>query len=827
MGRGEEKRGLPQAKWGSQLENLAIVILAFYPLRHIGWGLDLWDTGYNYANFQYMGTRHMDPMWFFSTYLTSVVGNLLTKLPQADTLRGMNLYTGLFASLLALTGYFFCTRKLKMPKPVVFLGEMAALSLCWCPTASLYNYLTYVLFLFSVIFLYLGLVRDKKGYLVCAGVLLGSNVLVRFSNLPEAAMIVAVWAYDIILWLEDRKRGNRAEKVWLEGRKGGNRAEKVRPEGRKGGNEAEKVWPEERKGGTGWTSAEKTLPGNSSSGQAEQDELRKAVIESGGERGAERGAAGEGFWHRTIRHTLWCLVGYAAALAFLLSYIHICYGIQEYAAGIQRLFAMTDRAADYKPSAMIMGIVGAYVENLYWVVRIGGILAGGMVLFAAAGWLEALLLRFQGQKGDKTPSAAARAIPVAARLFWAIICAAALWLLCRKGFFSFLFPDRIFARYPGLVFLVLAALSGALTVNVRMLHMGVRVLWAAVCGSMVWWLYQGGFFSFLFYSYDPIWHPGPLFLMLTMLIAAVRIFRRDSPREEKLISGMIILIILLTPIGSNNGVLPSLNNLFLAAPYTLWESWRFLRCAGEKRLKRGLVLWAFPAKSILVSFLVLCLFQFGAFGAIFAFAEATGIQDAEATVDNNAVLRNIKMSPQKAEWMTQLSAYANENGLQGQEVILYGWIPALSYYLQMPSAFNPWSDLDSYSCEAMEEDMEELEARIQAGAEKPVIILENIYALYVEAEGAGSSGIQEPAGSGVAEGSGAAGNADSKSAENAESGNGEGADPEAAEGSGLVTIGVEDRQRLDADPKWKLLLEYMEAFGYEQTFRNEKFAVYR
>lgn len=337
----------------------------------------------------------------FSTYLTSVVGNLLTKLPQADTLRGMNLYTGLFASSLALTGYFFCTRKLKMPKPVVFLGEMAALSLCWCPTASLYNYLTYVLFLFSVIFLYLGLVRDKKGYLVCAGVLLGSNVLVRFSNLPEAAMIVAVWAYDIILWLEDRKRGNRAEKVWLEGRKGGNRAEKARPEGRKGGNEAEKVWPEERKGGTGWTSAEKTLPGNSSSGQAEQDELRKAVIESGGERGAERGAAGEGFWHRTIRHTLWCLVGYAAALAFLLSYIHICYGIQEYAAGIQRLFAMTDRAADYKPSAMIMGIVGAYVENLYWVVRIGGILAGGMVLFAAAGWLEELLLRFQGQKGTK------------------------------------------------------------------------------------------------------------------------------------------------------------------------------------------------------------------------------------------------------------------------------------------------------------------------------------------------------------------------------------------------------------------------------------------
>ena len=36
MGRGEGKGVQSQVKWGSQLENLAIVILAFYPLRHIG-----------------------------------------------------------------------------------------------------------------------------------------------------------------------------------------------------------------------------------------------------------------------------------------------------------------------------------------------------------------------------------------------------------------------------------------------------------------------------------------------------------------------------------------------------------------------------------------------------------------------------------------------------------------------------------------------------------------------------------------------------------------------------------------------------------------------
>lgn len=54
------------------------------------------------------------------------------------SLVGMNFYTGLFASLLALLGYWFCTRRLKLQTGIVFLGELIALSLCWCPTALLY-----------------------------------------------------------------------------------------------------------------------------------------------------------------------------------------------------------------------------------------------------------------------------------------------------------------------------------------------------------------------------------------------------------------------------------------------------------------------------------------------------------------------------------------------------------------------------------------------------------------------------------------------------------------------------------------------------------------
>ena len=157
-----------------------------------------------------------------------------------------------------------------------------------------------------------------------------------------------------------------------------------------------------------------------------------------------------------------------------------------------------------------------------------------------------------------------------------------------------------------------------------------------------------------------------------------------SPREEKLVSGMLILVIFLTSIGGNNGIFPSLNNLFVAAPYTLWECWRFLRYAGDVKAGKGLVLSVFPVKGILITVTGLCLFQFGLFGARFVFAESTGIQGADAYVYNNAVLKNIRMEPGKAQWMTELSGYANENGFEGKEVILYGKIPALSRHQHVP-----------------------------------------------------------------------------------------------------------------------------------------------
>lgn len=618
--RADDRRGQKTA--GSFWEPLLLTVLFWYPLRHIHWGLDFWDTGYNYGNFVYM--ERMESMWKFATYLANVTGHFLTGLPGAGSLVGMNLYTGLFVSLLAILGYWFCTRRLGISGGIAFVGEMAAVSLCWCPTALLYNYLTYVFFLLGVVFLYQGLVEEKMGWLFGAGICLGANVFVRFSNLPQAALIVAVWVYAFLA------AGERAAGAQGSGGKG------------------------------------------------------------------SQGIAGEGI-RLAARCTGWCLGGYLCALAVMLGCLHIRYGIDNYAAGILRLFAMTDNAADYKAGAMLEGLIHDYIENLYWAKRIGIIVLGGMAVFGAA-WA---VLRGHARKNTGAELKITGVINTA--------------LLSRGGKFVW-----------------------------RLLH----IWFGAVAVLMLVWLYGRGFCSLDYHTYGPMQRPGVLFLMLTLGVAAVRIFHPDAPKEEKLISGLVVLVVLLTSIGSNNKNLPSLNNLFVACPYTLWQCRQFIR-GGKPVWEYGkrfrLIVCSFPAKAVMTAFLALFLFQSVLFGAGFVFAEATGIRNATATVENNEILRGVKMTPERAEWMTGLTGYLEEQGLRGREVILFGGIPAMSYYLAMPPAFNTWSDLDSYVYGVMEADLNNLTEEVENGRrQRPVILLDREYYLYMTEGAAGLNTAQVP-----------------------------------------------------------------------------------
>jgi hypothetical protein len=593
-------------KWMKVIEAWSYpIILALYSLRHIRYGVDWWDTGYSYGNFVYM--EEMDPMWKFSTYLSTALGHLFTKLPFGDTMVGMNFYTSLLVSIMSVGGYFFFVHKIHIPKAIAFLGELLAINLSWCPTAVLYNYLTYLLFGGGAILLYMALTAQENTtkeriYFVMAGILLGINIFVRFPNVTHMGLIVLVWGYG---WIRKKKR------------------------------------------------------------------------------------------KEVVQQTLWCMLGYAIGIAVCLIGISIRYGITDYVDAILRLFTMPSDASDYSPVQMVLSQLRNYRLNLYW-----------------------LVLPFVG------------------------ICVGCL-------FFSMI-PKQV-----------------------RKFFYVPYILCAFV---LFYYLRQQNMFNFTYTTLMSVQQWA--FSLLTLLIGmgAVILFRAKSAKTDKLMVSLTILIVLITPLGTNNHLIASINNLYLVAPIFLWFLYRFCK-NGPSVAGRRLNL--FPLKAMLVCITVMLFIQSILFGLTFVFTEADGGENLHTRVEENDILRGMYTTSQRTQVIESLSEYVEREGLKGHPLIVYGMIPAMPYYLEMPFAISAWPDLRSYQYDIMAMQLDETAQEAQNSGQLPLVLLEIRYGAY------------------------ALGGEDA-----------------------VLAIG-QDVGTIAEDQKFALLRDWLVRYQYQEIFSNEKFVLFR
>lgn len=590
---------------------LFAVILAVYPLRHIWLGVELTDGAYSAGNYRFLSS--MNPMWLFATYLANVTGYFFTKLPGGNMLMGLNFYTALFISATAVILYLFFTKTLRINPYLVFLGELLAISLCWCPTTILYNYMTYFFFNLAIVVLYLGLVKEKRALLFLAGVLLGMNVLVRFPNLAETALILSVWYYGFLQW-------KRLKDV--------------------------------------------------------------------------------------VQETVVCLLGYLTGVGVILVNIAAQYGLQEYASGIVRLLQMPAEAVDYSAYSMVLTVLLDYKFSAKWLVH--------MVVLVLIGCLISAI-------------------------FYAV-------LKGRAG--------------KGISLLGKAFFAGGILVLFR------------------WW-YGLGVFNVKYYTYECMFQWVAVFLIIVIAAGAYVLFSNKCTRNEKLLSSMTLILIAVTPLGSNNHLYPNMNNMFLVFPFgfsLLWRFWKKLWESGAVILEEAeSKVSLFPIRAMLTVFLGVMALQCLLFGAVFTFRDGMSGQKRDTKIEKNVILKGMVTNKPLAEALEELSVYVETEGLSDRSVILYGQIPAISYMLNMPPAISTsWPDLRSYNYEVMAEDMEKLKNQPKE-KKKPLIIL-----------GAGiDSWIQ---------------------------------------GKELTEA---ELAYLMINEKWEMIYRYMLEEGFEKTFENEMFVVYQ
>ncbi|MBP5494845.1 MAG: hypothetical protein J6X97_07080 [Lachnospiraceae bacterium] len=171
------------------LDCIFLAVLVLLPFLHLAFGVEFTDTAYSLGNYENLDKMNLT--WTVATFWANMLGRFFTMLPFGATWIGMKFYT----TLVPVTGVVFSYLFLKkyIPRLFVFVGEILAISLFWCPTTILYNYVTYLLFTLAVIVLVESLSKDKRWGLAFAGIILAFNVFVRFPNVTEAALIVVVW----------------------------------------------------------------------------------------------------------------------------------------------------------------------------------------------------------------------------------------------------------------------------------------------------------------------------------------------------------------------------------------------------------------------------------------------------------------------------------------------------------------------------------------------------------------------------------------------------------------------------------------------------------
>lgn len=519
--------------WNRITNFLFPVLLVLFSFIHINEGITVTDTGYNYGNF--VSFDSLDDMWKFSTYLASALGAFFTKLPFGKTMIGLNFYTGLLKIVAALLAYYFCIKVCKIRKEMVFLGEMIALGLCWCPTALIYNYLTYLLFHLAAMFLYMAIVKEKKSYYVFAGIFLGVNLFVRLPNVAEIALIVVVWLAGII--------------------------------------------------------------------------YKKRVFE-------------------IVKNTLFCVLGYGIGGISVFAYLVCRYGLKRYVEGILSLFAMTQEAGSYTVKAMIVDTLRVYLQYSKWFLY-------GVLLIA----LGMLLFRVLKEK----------------------------FLFLKKGLFVIL-----------------------MVVGVYLFK-------------------RMGMFSDNYRSYESIFGWGVMLLMSCLFLGAGVILSKKRKNEEKVLWCILCVIILITPLGSNNHLYSPMNNLFLVAPLFLNYIWELLSCE-----KRSIMIWKIslsnsPQKITLVILAMVLFIQSFLFGSSFVFRDGVGGEGRDYVITENSVLKGMYTTTKNGQNLQELNDYLVEGNLIGSDALLFGNVPSCAFYFQFqPVLSSTWPDLPSYSLEKFKAEVDKL-----------------------------------------------------------------------------------------------------------------------
>lgn len=234
--------------------------------------------------------------------------------------------------------------------------------------------------------------------------------------------------------------------------------------------------------------------------------------------------------------------------------------------------------------------------------------------------------------------------------------------------------------------------------------------------------YGRGMFNFDYSRDFSMYKWVTVYLLIEIILCIGMILNKKTGSDFKLWAVFLLVITFITPLGSNNGLFPMINNLFLVMPVSILMIAHLFR-KGSK--PKNFAFWL-----VLGCVLVCTAIQSVLFGIGFVFHDE-GVQEnnnrAGIELQCSNVAAGLVTTRDKKETIEELDAYLYQNNLNKKRVILYGEIPAIAYLMDMePAIFTTWADLDSNSMDTLKEELNRLSDEAVSDT-LPVIIVGRFY----------------------------------------------------------------------------------------------------
>lgn len=246
-----------------------------------------------------------------------------------------------------------------------------------------------------------------------------------------------------------------------------------------------------------------------------------------------------------------------------------------------------------------------------------------------------------------------------------------------------------------------------------------------------------GIISLDYTLYSATYGVAMFLVFISVIIWVISLWLKSVSKEYKLWGVAVMVVVAVTPLGSNNAFYSTLNNMFLVSSYVVGMMFetgfaeRFkseLISKSDNESGKNYKISPLPAMGLALALCLTALFQGFAFTTVFVYRDAPFISNEYVKIEDDSPLRGMRTTAGNYKSLLELKEFAKESDDIEYGIIPYGSIPGIPYYLEADCPIShTWPDLDSYPVSDFKEELSAVKGT-------PLIVVSAQYEALFEAE---------------------------------------------------------------------------------------------